>query len=242
MRPSPLVALALALAAPLLAQQPPAGGGMGAMGNDPTHKVTGSGQLPAGWMLRFDPVIARPGRPTPPTPQMTDVSFTTMGSGFHARSGPAAIYYRTGDAATGQYTATATFSQARSMAHEAYGLFIGGANLQDSTEHYLYFLVRPMDGGILVSRRTSDARPTALVPWTPDPAVNKEDPSDGHATNKLAIRVGRDSVAFLANDKVVRTLAKSELGISTDGLVGLRINHNLDVHVADFHVDRRVSK
>jgi hypothetical protein len=95
-----------------------------------------------------------------------------------------------------------------------------------------------MDGGILINKRTSDARPTAIVPWTPDPAVNKEDATDGHATNKLAIHVGRDSVQFIANDKVVRTLAKADLGVPTDGIAGLRINHNLDVHIGQFTITR----
>jgi hypothetical protein len=221
-----LTALVIA-AAPLGAQQPE---------HDPTHAVVGSGTLPAGWAMRFDPVLPRPGRPTPPAPQPTDVSVATMGTGIHVTSGPAAIYYRASEPASGQYTVTATFTQARSMKHEAYGLLVGGANLQDSTERYLYFLVRPQDGGILVSRRTSDARPTAIVPWTPDPAVHREDATDGHATNTLAIRVGRDSVAFVANDKVVRTVAKASLGLSTDGLVGVRVNHNLDLHIDGFRV------
>lgn len=223
----PTALLLLAVATPLAAQG----------GNDPTNKVTGSGELPAGWMLRFDPVRTRPGRPTPPTPTPADVSFTKMGTGFHVKSGPAAIYYDTSSTATGEYTVSATFTQPKGMQHEAYGLFVGGADLQDSTQRYLYFVIRPMDGGILISHRTGDARPTALVPWTPDPAVNKEDATTGKATNELAIRVSADSVHFLANGKQVHALAKSQLGeASTDGIAGLRINHNLDLQIEGFGV------
>jgi hypothetical protein len=188
--------------------------------------------------MRFDPVIARAGRPTPPTPQATDVSFVPMGAGLHITSGPAAIYYRAADAAKGEYAVSATFSQRKGMQHEAYGLFIGGSNLQDSTQAYTYFVIRPMDGAILINHRAGDARPKQIVPWTPEPAVVKEDATDGHATNALTIHVAKDTVHFIANGKLVRAIAKSDLGGSTDGLVGLRVNHNIDLHIADFKVTR----
>ena len=234
MRKTVLTQLALVALAtsPVLAQQP------GGATSDPTKKVTGSGQLVPGWTMRFDPIIARPGRPTPPTPQATDVSFVTMGSGLHVTSGPAAIYYRAADNATGEYAVSATFAQRKSMQHEAYGLFIGGANLQDSTQAYTYFVIRPMDGAILINHRAGDARPKQIVPWTPEPAVNKEDATDGKATNTLTIHVAKDTVHFLANGKLVRAIPKADLGGATDGLAGLRVNHNLDLHISDFKVGK----
>jgi hypothetical protein len=248
MRKTLIALLALTTAAPLAAQ---GGGGMAGMNMDPTTKIVGSGKLPDGWVMRFDPIIARAGRPTPPAPQMTEVNVVTMGSGLHFTTGPAAIYYRSADKVSGEYTVSATISQRKSMGHEAYGLFIGGTNLQDSTQNYLYFVFKPCRssgdcsadrsalGEILISRRSSDARPAALVPITHDAAVNVDDATDGHATNKIAIKVTKDSVHFMLNDKQVRAFAKTALnGASTDGFVGLRINHNLDLHVADFAVKK----
>ncbi len=215
--------LAATLAAPLTAQ-----------GNDPTTKVTGSG-LPAGWMLRFDP--ARRG----PEPKPTDVNFRAMGNGWHLNSGPAAIYYRTADAQTGDFTVSATISQAKSSNHEAYGIFIGGKDLQTANQNYTYFVIRPVDGRFLINHRSSDGRPTSLVAYgdAPDPAIHADDPSTGAATNTLAIRVAGGMVHFLVNGKEVKVLKASELdGGATDGLVGLRLNHNLDVHIADFGVKK----
>jgi hypothetical protein len=166
------------------------------------------------------------------------VSFVTMGSGLHVTSGPAAIYYRAADNATGEYAVSATFAQRKSMQHEAYGLFIGGSNLQDSTQAYTYFVIRPMDGAILINHRAGDARPKQIVPWTPEPAVNKEDATDGHASNSLTIHVAKDTVHFIANGKLVRAIPKSDLGGATDGLAGLRVNHNLDLHISDFKVGK----
>jgi len=88
----------LAIAMPLAAQQQ-------AGKADPTKEVKGSGQLPAGWMMRFDPIDnpanVRPGRTAPPKPTPDMVNVVTMGSGLHFTSGPAAIYYNPKDVASG---------------------------------------------------------------------------------------------------------------------------------------------
>lgn len=222
------IALAATLAcvavAPLVAQ---------AHEMDPTAKVAGTG-LPAGWMLRFDP--AYPGRPAP---TVADVNFRVMAPGFHHTSGPAAIYYRPADASKGEYTVSATFGQRKSMAHEAFGLFIGGKDLQSATQNYLYFVVKPQNGTFLINHRTSDGKPTSVVQYQESDFIVKDSPTDGSATNKLSIKVTKDAVVFLVNDKEVKTLKKSELdGASTDGLVGLRLNHNLDLHIAGFGVSK----
>jgi hypothetical protein len=219
---------AVVLAAPLSAQR---------MQGDPTNQVKGSGKLPDGWQMRFDP---RPGA----TLTTDQINFVTMGSGYHFTSGPAAIYYNPKDMGSGEYLVSATFSQRKSVGHEAYGIFIGGKNLQDSTQSYTYFVIKPCRsrgdckepgavlGEILISQRTSDGRPAALVPIAHDANVNVDDPTDGHATNKVAIHVAKDTVHFILNDKLVKAIPKSQLnGLSTDGQAGIRINHNIDVHV-----------
>lgn len=213
--------LALFAAVPLLAQ-----------GGDPTAKVSGSGQVPPGWMVRFDPVNPRFARPGAPPPSLSDISFVTMGTGFHITSGPAAIYYNSRDMGSGMYSVSATFHQAKSMVHEAYGIFIGGRNLQDSTENYLYMVIRPMDGALAIEHRASNASPTKLVPMTVNDAVNKDSPTDGSATNTLLIHVAKDTVHFLVNGKLVKAIAKSDLGgAMTDGQAGIRVNHNISVHI-----------
>jgi hypothetical protein len=227
MRLLSLALITAALAAPLSAQ------------DHADHAVHGTGQLPAGWALRFDPPAARPGMPTPPTPQPGDVAFMAMGGGFHVQSGPAAIYYRDAEPATGAYTLSATFTQGRSMGREAYGLVLGGADLQTPDQTYLYFLIRPADGAVLINHRTSDAAPRSIVAWTPSAAVSREAAGSGAARNELQVRVTADAVHFLVNGTEVQTLSRSELGgASTDGLVGVRVNHNLDLMIEGFGVTR----
>jgi hypothetical protein len=204
--------LALA-AAPLAAQ--------GA--NDPTHKVEG-GALPAGWMGRTDK----------PTDKLTDAKFVAMGSGFHATSGPAAIYWNPKNVTSAAFTASTTVTQTKAPTHpEAYGIFFMGKDLDTPQQNYAYFLVRG-DGKYMVNHRAG-ADIHKIIPWTDSPAVNKAD-ANGKATNKLTVDASKaDSVRLLVNDKQVAALPMSHLG-KTDGLVGLRVNHNLDVHNGDLTI------
>jgi hypothetical protein len=204
--------LALA-AAPLAAQ--------GA--NDPTHKVEG-GALPAGWMGRTDR----------PTDKLTDAKFVAMGSGFHATSGPAAIYWNRKNVVKGPFVATTTMTQTKAPTHpEAYGLFVMGKDLDTPQQSYLYFIVRG-DGKYMVNHRAG-AEVHKLIQWTDSPAVNKAD-ANGKATNKLTVDASKaDSLRFLVNDKQVAALPVSQFG-QPDGLVGLRVNHNLDVHIGELTI------
>lgn len=225
-----LALITLFAAAPLLAQR-----GRG----EETAKVTGSGHLPAGWMVRFDPVNPRFARPGAPPPTITDISFVTMGTGFHITSGPAAIYYNPKDMGDDVYAATATFHQAKSMMHESYGIFIGGKNLQDSTQNYLYLVIRPMDGAFAIGHRGSNGRPVYPVPMAPNDAVHKDSPTDGSATNTLMIHVAKDTVHFMVNGKLVKAIAKSGLGgASAEGQAGIRVNHNISVHIDGWTVKK----
>jgi hypothetical protein len=198
--------------------------------NDPTHKVAGGVMVP-GWVGRLDPQAERRGM------KIEDAKFAPMGSGIHVTSGPAAIYWNPKNAASGEYTVSATFIQEKKPMHpEAYGLFIGGQNLQDSTQSYVYFETRG-DGKYLINHRAgNDVH--KIVDWTETDATHKEDAS-GKATNELAIRVTKDSVDFLANGKVVKGFSKAEMhNFAADGQTGIRVNHNLDVHIANFQVKK----
>lgn len=202
---------------------------LAAQGMDHTTRITGSGKLPAGWNARFDMASAA----------LTDVDVKQAGTALHFRSGPAAIYWNTKDVATGAYTVSAMFDQKKSMMHEAYGIFIGGQNLSDPTQNYLYFAIKPQAGTFLINHRNGNAAPRQIVPLTPAAAINKDAPGTGAATNAIAIRVTKDSLTFYINGVEVRKFPKTALaGVSPDGIAGLRINHNLDIEVRDFKIGR----
>ena len=223
--------LALAVAAPLAAQRPaPAPtarptdmGGM--MQADPDKVVAGGVQVP-GWTARFD----RPGA------NAQQVSFTRMGTGYHVTAGPAAVYYDPKQTASGTYTVSASFTQMKAPTHpEAYGLFAGGKNLQGAAPNYVYFVVRG-DGKYLVKHRANATEVHTLVDWTASPALKPAGP-DGKATNALQIRVAADSVRFVANGTTVASVPRKATG-PLAGVAGVRVNHNLDVHVDNFAVSK----
>lgn len=194
----------------------------GQRNSDPDLLRKGGGALPAGWQVRLDNGATQP----------AGIQFMTMGTGVHVMSGPAAIFYKPDMTKSGTYEVQATFQQVEPSAHpEAYGLFIGGANLSAATQKYTYFLVR-QDGKFLVKRRAGATTPT-IADWTDSAAVKKTDATT-KGSNTLAIAVGPDKVRFLVNGAEVTSAGADQ--VDTNGIVGLRINHNLNVHVDQFSV------
>jgi hypothetical protein len=206
--------LALAAVAPLAAQQ------QQGKDKDPTKAVT-PGALPAGWA-------------TLPDHANMAAKFEAMGPGFHVTSGGAGIYWRPADTEKDNYTVSANFRQAEKGQHaEAFGLFTGGRNLSDAAKQtYLYFEVR-QDGMYFIAHRSGE-NVHKLVDWAASPAVHKFE--DSPNTNDLAIKVGTDSVRFLVNNTQVNAVPRNGMTADESGEVGLRVNHNLSVHVANFAV------
>ncbi|MFN2397060.1 MAG: hypothetical protein ABR543_00210 [Gemmatimonadaceae bacterium] len=190
---------------------------------DPDIKVASGGRLPSGWMARLDRANAK----------LDELKFVTMGNGFHATSGPAAIYYNPAQVAKGEFVVRASMTQTKAPTHpEAYGVFIAGTNLDKADQAYLYFLVRG-DGKALVKHRAGSETHT-IMDWTETSAVKKADEA-GKATNEIVINVARDTVHFLVNGTQVSAFSRKTM-TPTDGQVGLRVNHNLDVHIGAFEV------
>ena len=191
---------------------------------DPDKKVAGGGTLPSGWKARVDGNAS-----------LNGVKMMPMGGGVHFMTGPAGIYYKPADKGTGAYEARATFTPMEPAAHpEAYGLIIGGADLEGAAQKYTYFLIR-QDGKYLIKRRAGDQTPT-IADWTDSAAIKKADTS-GKMSNTLAVDVGKDKVRFLVNGTEVA--AADTAKVDAAGIAGLRINHNLNVHVEGFTVKSR---
>lgn len=199
---------------------------LAAQGNDPDRAVAGGGTFPPGWNVRTE-------RNAP----TANVKFTAMGpGGLHTTVGPAAIYWRNQDTVSGNYHVVARMIQMKKPEHpEAFGIFIGGRSLADSAQSYTYFLVRPTDGMYSIRRRNGYAtRPTAVVEWTASQAVVKSD--SGEASNELSIEVRGGKAKFMVNGKEVYTGDAANLDVN--GVVGYRVNHNLDVHLGPLGIHK----
>lgn len=207
----------LIAAAPLAAQ-----GNMAGMHHDDDHKIAG-GPLPAGWMGRTDDSTSKP----------EDAKFITEGKGWHVTSGPAAIYWNDKSTTKGPFKASVTITQTRlSGQHpEAYGIFFQGSNLKAADQSYAYFQVRG-DGKVMVNHRAGkDVH--KIIEWTDNAGAHKADAS-GKATNTLTVDTTKpDSIRMFINGTPVAAIDATHFG-STDGIVGVRVNHNLDVQISDF--------
>ena len=189
---------------------------------DPDKTVADGGVKVSGWTGRIDPQAAKAGR------NISEAKFVSMGPGFHVTAGPAAIYWNAANTAKGNYTVTSTFTQTKAAAHpEGYGIIFSGQNLEAANQSYFYFVVR-QDGKYLINHRANDSTVHKLVDWTANPAVKAID-ANGKATNTLSVVAGTDKVSFLVNGVEVNSLPRSQ--VEASGIVGLRVNHNLDVHV-----------
>ncbi len=196
-----------------------------AQGADPTTAVAGGGTLPAGWHAHTDK-----------NAPLANVKFVSMGNGYHTTLGPAVILWRDADTASGSYHIVATFTQTKAPRHpEGYGLLFGGRDLAGAMQRYTYFLVRG-DGTFLVKRRSGDSTSFVTPDWTPNPAVVKADSATSAATNELGVAVKGDSVRFVVNGKDVYVTKVAN--VDAAGVVGYRVNHNLDVHLKALEVHR----
>jgi hypothetical protein len=199
----------LALAAPAVAQHGQHGG---------------AAAFPPGWQGRVDRS----------TQDLSDVRFMTMGAGFHVVTGPHVILWHPDRSASGEYRASATFRQSRAPERlEGFGILIGGRDLDVQAQDYLYFLMRH-DGRYLIRHRAGDEVHT-LVEWTETPAVNRAT-ADEAAENVLAIAALSDRLDFLINGTVVSSLPRMPM-LNTDGAVGFRVGHHLDLHMSDVTVE-----
>lgn len=209
------VALAAGAAPPAAAQQDHDAG---------EHGMATAEGMPDGWLMRFDRAGA--------TPDM--VSFQAMPPGWHVTTGRAGsgTFWQPGMEATGQFAARTQMHLMKPAEHaEAFGLFLGGQDLEAEDQSYVYFLVR-QSGEYLIKRRNGSETET-IVDWTAHEAVPTASTEESTAYT-MSVDVGADQVAFGVNGTIVETLPKADL--QTDGIVGVRVNHMLDIHVQELEV------
>ncbi len=222
MRTLSLLALTAVLATPAVAQNPA----------DPNKKAEGGGSVPAGWSYRLE------------NGAIADMKFVTMGAGLHFTSGPPGIYWRDADAVTGSFHTIATFTQTKAPAHpEAFGLFVAGKDLNGAGASYVYLIVRG-DGMYSIRQGGAAGSPSTNLTtggnrngWLANDAVVKQD-ANGVAKNVLEIsgNAATKKLTFKVNGKQVAELDAPGGGVG--GSVGIRMNHNLDVHVDGFAVHK----
>ncbi len=208
MRAIPLTLVALSLALPAAAQ-------------DADRTVSGGGQLAAGWMARTDR-----------GQNFDNIRFVEKGTGWDITVGPGVTLYRENDMATGNYRISAIIEQLSSKGHgHGTGLIFGGKDMQGADQVYSYFLVRG-DGSFIIKTRAGSST-TEIRGWTKNAAINESEVAN--MTNEVAVSVADGNVIFTVNGTEVDRVPVADL--YTDGIVGLRLNHNLDMHIDNFKIE-----
>lgn len=189
-------------------------------------------QVPDEWIVRTDhgndAVISS-------NADSADIYFVNMTPGWHITTGPAAIFYHPANTASGDFELIATIHlfNPGDRNREAYGVFFGGKNLDSEDQGYLYFLIRNT-GEYLIKQRVGEET-KVIQNWTADDAIVKyEDPEISSVKNDFKVQVASDSLTFYINDTRLTQVPRDTL--QTDGIVGLRINHSINVHVSNLEV------
>jgi hypothetical protein len=193
-------------------------------GADSDRTTTGAG-LPAGYSVAFDHANSK----------ATDVSYSQKEPGrWEVTTGPAHILFSPGDTAANKYSVSATFEQLQAPSHpEAFGVFVGGSNLNSPAAKYTYFIVRG-DGKYMVKVRDGASTRT-VTDWTAHASVPKQDAS-GKGLYGIKVDVNGKTADVSVNGAPVATI--SGKGIPLNGITGVRINHNLHLIVTPISVIR----
>lgn len=218
--------------------------GVTARQGDPDRVVPGGGITGAGWQGNvIDAGSLKQGR------SITDSKFVADGSTITINAGPNNIYWNPAHVGTGDFTVKATFAESNHLKHSnhphPYGVFIGGANLDTPKATLLY--CSAYGNGTAIVRGFAPDAPNGIFrlggnrPIAND-AIRKAG-ADGTVTQEIALSVKGGAIECAVNGAVIATHPVSDavgpgLLPSTDGIVGLRIGHNLDVVVTGFAVTK----
>ena len=190
--------------------------------------VAVAAQTPQGWKVRID--RSQNAQDPDNTPNL---AFKPMGKGMHVKGGPAGTFWNT-TTATGNYTLKATFNLQEPSNHtNYYGLIFGGSDLDAPTQAYGYFVIA-QNGTFQVRQRQGESV-TNVVTRASNAAI-RQPGADGKSTNTLEVRVNGDTVSYVVNGTVVHSGPKG--AVKTDGLVGVRVNHMMDVQFEGFEVGK----
>lgn len=184
---------------------------------------------PGAWKVRADDADAA----------LDDVYFVDMPPGWHITTGPAVILWNPAATASGHYSVEMeTFLFDPRSRREAFGLFVGGRDLEGPGQAYVYFLIR--EGGEFLVKQRGGGRTETVLDWTAHPAIASwADRGMGEtAKNVLGLDVDDERVRFLVNGEEVAELPRAELP-PLDGAVGMRVNHGLSLHVTRIDVTAR---
>lgn len=200
---------------------------------DPEKPIPENLAVPAGWEVRLDNPDADV--TIGADSENSDIYFVNMKPGWHITTGPRAIFWHPASQASGSYRVHSKIHLFDPMGrNEAFGIFMGGANLQEENQTYTYFLLRN-SGEYLIKKRVG-TETEVVKDWTQTAAMKKyTEETESSVANTLSVEVDGSEARFYVNGTLVDTLPGGEL--DTEGYAGLRVNHRLNLHIEDFGIE-----
>ncbi len=162
--------------------------------------------------------------------------FGVMAPGWHITTGPGALLYEPAYAGRGRFLVESQGFLFPGEGQAGYGLMLGGQNLGTANARYTAFLLR-RDKQVAVERHRG-AEVTMLQPWTPVGAIKVPATADA-APNTLRVEVEADRARFLINGTVAADVPRD--GDTLDGIIGMRIGPDLNLHIATIDVTLRLA-
>jgi hypothetical protein len=204
-----------------------------AMQMEGTREVAAGGIAASGWTGRIDPKEARDGQ------KLENAKLEQKGDTLHVTTGPAVVYWKPENTASGTYTVSATFNEPQYMNvndhPHPYGLFIGGNDMGTDQQSYLY--CSAYGNGRFIVRGFGPESFQMNGRGEENAAVHKAAGKNQPVSQQISISVKPDKVECAINGTTVASYDKSALvGAgklkSTDGVYGIRFAHNTDGMVA----------
>ncbi|MGH7507703.1 MAG: hypothetical protein ACRELX_18770 [Longimicrobiales bacterium] len=212
-----------------------------AQGQDTDRTVADGGISVPGWEGKVDARAASNGQ------TIEDARLAAEGDVLHVTTGPAVTYWNPANTASGNYTVSATFTEAEYMSlndhPHPYGIVIAGNDMGTDQQSYLYcaaygngnFIVRGFGPEpFQVNGRRGEA----------NAAVNKAAGQGEPVTQEIAVSVNGDNVECAINGTVVGSYPRADLVTagkltSADGVYGIRFAHNTSATVTGLTVTQQ---
>jgi hypothetical protein len=209
------------------------------LAQDASRPAAGGGISVPGWVGAVDANAKSEGQ------SISDTKLSKAGNVLQVVTGPAASFWNPANKATGDYTVSATFTEAKYMNlndhPHPYGIFIAGSDLGTDHETQLYceaygdgrFIVRgfgPEPFKMNGHGESNDAVHKAAGPGQP-------------VEQKIALSVKGARVECAINGTVVASYDKSQVVTTgklktTDGIYGIRFAHNTEGTVSGLKMTR----
>jgi hypothetical protein len=161
--------------------------------------------------------------------------FGTMAPGWHITTRPGVILFEPTYSGRGRFVVESESFLFPGKSMAGFGVFVGGSDLEGKAR-YVAFLIR-RDGSAAVES-VEAGRVSSLHPWTKGESV-LAGTSSGDVKNVVRVEAEAAAVTFLVNGQKIVEVPRD--GSRFDGIVGLRVGENLNLHVTNLDLTHRLA-